>query len=265
MRGGEEVEISGTFRDGHLSLEMVVPDSPFGNPKIEADLDREDHLTGQLRIAQFAFDVEATRVEKEAPEIKVTVRRGKKKDGKPEAPKRNEALEPYRGLLAGRVAWVIDVDHPAVIEAILPVLTKETPVPFALLNAEGAAQVMGQIAGAKTGVILPVDPVRRIAGRDYVQAVDLSRAGVPVAFQSDGEDAARALPDRAAYAVRLGLDATAALRGLTVDAAKMLKCDDQVGVLRPGARGDLLVFDGPPLEPGTRLERVIIDGQEVRP
>lgn len=265
MRGGEEAEVTGTFRDGHLSLEMVLPDSPFGNPKIEADIDREDHLTGQLRIAQFAFDVEASRIEKEAPEIKVTIRRGKKKDGKPEAPKRNEALEPYRALLAGRAALVLDVDHPAVIEAILPVLTKESPVPFALLNAEGAGPVMSQIAGAKTGVILPVDAVRRIAGRDTVQAVEMSRAGVPVAFQSDAEDGARALPDRAAYAVRLGLDATAALRGLTVDAARMLKCDDQVGVLRPGARGDVLIFNGPPLEPGTRLERVFIDGQEVRP
>ena len=79
------------------------------------------------------------------------------------------------------------------------------------------------------------------------------------------EDGARGLPDRAAYDVRRGMDADAALRALTIDAARMMKCDDEIGLLAPGRRGDLLIFDGPPLEPGSRLLRVIVNGKEVLP
>ncbi len=260
--GGEEIEVSGTFSEGHLSLEVDL-DIPIGKPTIEADIDEPDHLTGTFNIgSRFSFELEAERTEKEAPEIKIS-RKRKKKDGEPEAPKKNEALEPYRDLFAGKIAVVIDVKGPGVIGAVLPVFQKDYKVPFILLNAEGAGQAKEQIAGAKTGVILPTRAVRRIGREDYVQSVDLTRGGIPVAFQSDAEDGARGLPDRAAYHIRLGMDATAALRALTIDAARLMRCDDQVGVLQRGCRGDLLIFDGPPLEPGSRLSRVIINGKEV--
>ena len=262
--GGEGVEIEGTFSEGHLTLELKV-EFPGAAPTVEADIDREDHLTGTLQFANFSFDIEAERTEKETPEIKVTRTRRKKTDGKPQAPKKNEALEPYRDLFAGKIAVVIDVDDPALIDAILPIFEKDYKVPFVLVNAEGAGRLGKKLADAKTGVILPVASVRRVDGRDYLQSIDLSRAGIPLAFQSAAEDGARGLPDRAAYDVRRGMDAGAALRALTVDAARMMKCDDQIGVLAPGRRGDLLIFDGPPLEPGSRLLRVFINGKEVHP
>ncbi len=113
-------------------------------------------------------------------------------------------------------------------------------------------------------MILPTKTVRRIGREDYVQSIDLSRAAIRVAFQSDAEDGARGLPDHVAYSIRLGMDATAALKALTVDAAALMRCDDRIGVLKPGCFGDLLIFDGPPLEPGSRLNRVIIGGKEVK-
>ncbi len=101
--------------------------------------------------------------------------------------------------------------------------------------------------------------------KDYAAAVDLATAGIPVAFQSNAEDAARHLRTRATGDIRRGMDMTAALRALTGGAARMLRCDDEIGVLKPGRRGDLLIFDGPPLEPTSRLQRVIINGKEVHP
>ncbi|MFQ5429375.1 MAG: amidohydrolase family protein [Phycisphaerae bacterium] len=261
--GGDEVAVSGTYADKHLTLELDV-DIPIGKPVIEADLDRDDHLSGNLRIARFSFDLEAERTEKEVPKIKIKRRRKKKtKGGAPEAPAKDEALEPYRALFAGKIALLVDVDSRQVTESILPVFEKEYKVPFALLNAEAAGKMTADLLRAKAGVILPTRSVRRVNRRDYVQSVDLSRAGVAVAFQSDAEDGARHLPDRAAYEVREGLDATTALKALTSDAARIMRCDDEVGVLKPGRRGDLLIFDGPPLEPGSRITRVFINGKEV--
>jgi len=59
------------------------------------------------------------------------------------------------------------------------------------------------------------------------------------------------------------MDPTAALQALTGNAASILKMDDYVGTLKRGCRGDLLIFDGPPLMPGTALKRVFINGEEV--
>lgn len=261
--GDETVAIRGTFRDKHLSLEVDV-DIPIGKPRIEADIDREDHFTGTLSVAQFVFELEANRTEKDVPQIKITRTRKKKADdGRPAAPKRDESLEPYRDLFAGRIALVVDVDSARIIEAVLPVFEQEHKVPFVLLNAEESDEVANRLAAAGTGVILPTQTVRKVNRVDFVQSAVLGRAGVPIAFQSDAEDAARQLPIRAGYDVRMGLDATTALKALTGDAARLMKCDSDVGFLKKGCRGDVLIFDGPPLEPGTRLKRVLIDGREV--
>ncbi len=262
--GGESVGIRGTYRDKHLSLEVEV-DIPIGKAMIEADIDRPDHLTGTLDIAgRFQFDLDATRTEKSVPEIKVTRKRKQKSGDGPEAPKKDEAMEPYRDLFAGKIALMLDVNSRLTIEAILPVFEKEFTVPFVLLNAEEARLITDKLAAAKVGVVVETSPAKMVNGREYVQAADLSRSGISVAFQSDAEDGARLLPVRVAYKVRKGMDATAALRALTGDAATMMQSGDAVGYLKPGCRGDVLIFNGPPLEPATRLDRVIIDGREVR-
>ena len=261
--GGESVGVKGTFRDKHLSLEIDV-EIPIGRAMIEMDVTREDFMTGYIDIAgRFRFDVEAKRTEKTVPEIKITRKRARKTDKGPEAPKKDESLEPYRELFAGRIALVLDVDTKATIEAVLPIFEKDFKVPFVLLNAVEASRTTEKIAKSGVGVILRTELSRTRNRREEVQSVDLSRAGIPIAFQSDAEDAARQLPLRALYAMRKGLDETAALRALTGDAAKMMRADDAVGYLKSGCRGDVLIFDGPPLSPGTRLVRIFVDGKEV--
>ncbi|MCH7870420.1 MAG: amidohydrolase family protein [Planctomycetes bacterium] len=63
--------------------------------------------------------------------------------------------------------------------------------------------------------------------------------------------------------VRQGLGGDAALRALTIDAAKMYHVDDRIGSLLPGKDADLLIFTGHPFDADGRLERVIISGREV--
>ncbi|MBU0616522.1 MAG: amidohydrolase family protein, partial [Planctomycetes bacterium] len=113
------------------------------------------------------------------------------------------------------------------------------------------------------GVVIPPDVVRTRQRKPYTQAADLSRQGIPVALQSDSEDGARSLPLMGLFAVRNGLGGDAALRALTVDAARMYKLDDRIGSLEPGKDADLLIFSGHPFDAGSRLERVIVSGREV--
>jgi len=259
---GEEVELSGTFQGNQLTLELVV-DTPFGAPKIEATLDREDHLVGKLVVGDFSLDFEADRTEKETPEIRVKKRK-KAKDGRPEPPEVQAALEPYRSLFAGEIAALVDVQTGPQVREIVELFTREYETPLVLLNAEEAGAVSEAVLASKAGVVLPEEIVRRDRnGKIEVPAEVLSRLGIAVAFQSDAEDAARNLPYNVAYAVYHGMDATAALESLTITAARMFRIDDRVGSLEPGKDGDLLVFSGDPFEAASRLMHVIVSGKEV--
>jgi imidazolonepropionase-like amidohydrolase len=55
-----------------------------------------------------------------------------------------------------------------------------------------------------------------------------------------------------------------ALEALCAGVARMFTIDDRVGLIAEGRDGDVLLLDGPPLEPGTRVLRAWVAGREVR-
>jgi imidazolonepropionase-like amidohydrolase len=66
---------------------------------------------------------------------------------------------------------------------------------------------------------------------------------------------------QAAWSVRMGLPETAALRGLTINAARMLKIEDRVGSLESGKDADVAVWTGDPLDPRSRTRFVLVNGK----
>jgi imidazolonepropionase-like amidohydrolase len=89
-------------------------------------------------------------------------------------------------------------------------------------------------------------------------AAILHGAGVAVALGSGGDPAR--LREQAILAARLGLPREAALRGVTAAAADLCGAGERLGRLAAGRDGDLVVFDGDPLEPATRVLLVVVDG-----
>lgn len=261
---GEEAILTGKLEGDQVTLE-IDQETPMGKPKIVATLDREDHMEGELQIAQFAIHFEADRTDKGPVEFKVKRRKGKRDDGRPEPPPVRPELEPYRPLFGGEVPAVVRVQTAAQIDAVIELFVKEFELPVVLLGAEEAPRVLDTLAAHadKLGVIVPPELETRWERKPYHPVVDLSRQGVPVALQSDGEDAARDLPLMGLFAVQQGLGGDAALRALTSDAARMYKLDEHVGTLQAGRDGDVLIFDGHPFDVGTQLRRVIVRGQEV--
>ncbi len=259
----EEVVLTGEL-DGNTVILEVDQDTPIGKPTIRATLDRDDHMTGKLTIGEFALDFEATRVDKAPVEFKVT-RSRKRRGGKPLPPKVEPALEPLRMLLAGKAPAVVEVETAAQINAALKLFVDDFKVPVVLVDADEAADVAAQIHERKdnVGVVVPVDVLRRRDRVAYNPAADLSRRGIAIAMQSGGEDGARNLPLRALFAVQEGLGGDAALRALTIDAARMFRIDDRIGTIEAGKEGDLLIHSGHPFDPTSRLEHVIVGGREV--
>jgi imidazolonepropionase-like amidohydrolase len=134
-----------------------------------------------------------------------------------------------------------------------------------LLGAPDAADVAERLAARKdqVGIVVSPEMERTRDRKRYQPAVDLSRQGLHVALQSDSEDGARALPLMGLFAVEEGMGGDAALKALTIDAARMYKLDDRIGSLAAGKDGDVLLFSGYPFDADSRLERVIVGGREV--
>lgn len=92
----------------------------------------------------------------------------------------------------------------------------------------------------------------------------LARAGVKIALTTDHPVVPiNFLVYQAILSVKDGLDPETALRSLTVNPAEILGLDARVGTLDVGRDGDLVLWDGDPLQIMSRARTVIMEGRTV--
>jgi imidazolonepropionase-like amidohydrolase len=92
----------------------------------------------------------------------------------------------------------------------------------------------------------------------------MAKAGVKLAITTDHPVVPiNFLVHQATLAVKEGLDRHTALKALTVNPAEILRLDDQVGSLKPGLDGDVVIWSGDPLDVMSRALRVFIRGRDV--
>jgi imidazolonepropionase-like amidohydrolase len=89
----------------------------------------------------------------------------------------------------------------------------------------------------------------------------LARAGVEVSIMTDSFVSDLLL--QAMYAIHLGLDEDTALNAITINPARVAGLADRIGSIEPGKDADLLIVDGPPFALGTKVVRVLIEGETV--
>lgn len=262
-----EADVTGSFEKGSLHLEIDV-ETPFGKPSLDAKLDPADHLKGTVTIGSFvSMDYEAKRTAKIAPKITVKASAAPVPaavaPGKPKAPKKDEKLEPWRGVLAGSVGLVIRVSTPGQVLAAADVM-KRYGLEFVL---EGAKPLLAILDRIPEGLAVIHDNAlveRRKKGKRTFVAALLERQGHRLAFGSRGTWRSSELLRLVRGAVRAGLGPETALRALTYDAARILRLDDKVGSLQKGRDGDVLIFSGDPMDARSRLLKVFVRGREVK-
>jgi len=256
----DEVTVRGTLEGTRVEL-ILEAETPVGEPRVEAELDAEDHMRGSVLLGPFQLDFEASRTEREVPEIKVQARKHGR-GGKPLPPPVDPGLEPFRRAYAGEAALILHVDDAASARSVLKRLG-DSGLKLVLVGLQDGDLVAEHLRRAGSGVVLrPAATVDR-GGRSVSPAADLARAGIRLGFMSGAEDGAAELPLRAVVAVQNGLATGDALAALTIEAARLYGLDDRVGSLEVGKDGDLLVFDGPPFEPTSRLRAVVVGGRVV--
>ena len=103
-----------------------------------------------------------------------------------------------------------------------------------------------------------------VACSDFKTPGILHRAGITVALTTDHPvSRIQYLPLCAALAAKEGWSEEAALRAITIDAAKICRVDHRLGSLAVGKDGDLVLYRGSPLEISGSAEATVIDGRVV--
>lgn len=181
---------------------------------------------------------------------------------------RDLKLEVLAQVLRGEKPFLITVDRAQDILVALR-LAREFRFKLILDGAAEIHQVLEQVKSSGVPVIL--HPAMQRSGGDTENlgmdtAAILDKAGIPFAMQSSFEayvPKTRVVLFEAGIAAANGLSFEAALRSITIGAAKILGVDRRVGSLEPGKDADLALFDGDPFEYTTHAIGVVIDGEPV--
>ena len=287
------VELSGTYIDGEVHVQGLGTRGQVklsGKPK-EAEKPKKkkkkkkskkddaeeeapkDKLEAVLTLGDAEVEFTAERTSTELPRASRSAKRSEKKEkvkppkGAPKQPGVDAKLEPLRRALHGKGTVVVKVDRRDEIRACVAAFEKHGIRPI-LYGADDAWRMTDELEGRVAGVIFSQTVMVGLprGGQQSMRNrfAELEAAGIPIAFQSTAEEGAAELPLQAAYAVSKGLSPDGALRALCSGVAEMFDIDDRVGRIAPGLDGDLLLLDGPPLEPGTSVLRAWVNGREVR-
>ncbi|MBL8858135.1 MAG: amidohydrolase family protein [Planctomycetes bacterium] len=126
-----------------------------------------------------------------------------------------------------------------------------------------AGELVEELKAAKLAVIVPALGVGE-ARRNLKSVVALAKGGVQFGFGLDSPVHHPAdLRLGAALCVREGLETKAAWNALTSDAARIAGVSDRVGKLDRGLDADIVLWSGDPLDLGSRVVAVYIDGARV--
>jgi imidazolonepropionase-like amidohydrolase len=183
-------------------------------------------------------------------------------------PDRDLRKEALVDVLGGKVPLLITAQRHQDIESALR-LQKEFGFQLVLDGAAEAYVVLGAIRDAKVPVIAHA-PMARFGGdmenASRTTPSKLRDAGIPFTFQSGFEDyvpKTRVVLYEAAVAAAHGLGQEAALRAITIDAAKILGLDKRLGSIAVGKDGDLALYDGDPFEYTSHCIATVIEGVVV--
>ncbi len=99
--------------------------------------------------------------------------------------------------------------------------------------------------------------------RGFETAVALAKAGVKVALQTDSLTPMNYFPLLPMHVIKYGMSREEALQCVTMNPAEILGIEDRVGSLEPGKDADVVVWSGHPFEFYSKVEHVIINGNEI--
>ena len=177
-------------------------------------------------------------------------------------------------VVTGAQKLVVHVESATDILAVLTLKREYPALALVIVGATEGWRVADQIAAAGVPVIasavndLPASFEQIAATQSNVGR--MKAAGVSVAIGMNDDDDTRQAMHGAQYAGNLvaltrvpgatGLSWNDAFAAITSKPAQVMGMGSEIGSLLPGRRGDVVIWDGDPLEVTTGVEAVWIDG-----
>jgi imidazolonepropionase-like amidohydrolase len=152
-----------------------------------------------------------------------------------------------------------------------PVITgaREADQVIVDLKAQNARVIYNLDFPARSKALAPDadEPIRELRARAQASKTpgSLDKTGVLFAFSSGGIQQPRDFVRNAARTVKDGLSPDAAVRALTINAARIAGAADRLGSLEKGKIANVIVTDGDLFEDRTRVVHVFVDGRKVEP
>jgi imidazolonepropionase-like amidohydrolase len=190
------------------------------------------------------------------------------------------SLDAIQPALARTLPVAFEADLAREIVRALNV-AKEFRLDPVITGAREADQVVADLKAQNARVIynlnfpsrsraLPPDadePIRELRARAQASKTPaaLEKAGITFAFSSEGIQQPRDFVRNAARAVKDGLSADAAIRALTIDAARIAGASDRLGSVEKGKIANVIITDGDLFEDRTRVVHIFVDGRKVEP
>ncbi|MDQ3170761.1 MAG: amidohydrolase family protein [Acidobacteriota bacterium] len=158
-------------------------------------------------------------------------------------------------------------------------LAKELKISPMIIGGLEAAEMTGDLKAANAPVIFSLNyPTRpRTLSPDADESLEtlraranapktpaaLAKAGVLFAFETGGMRQPGDFVKNAGKAVKEGLSADAALRALTLDAARIAGADKRLGSLERGKIANIIITEGDLFSDKMAIKHVFIDGHKV--
>ncbi|MEC9047389.1 MAG: amidohydrolase family protein [Planctomycetota bacterium] len=190
---------------------------------------------------------------------------------KPKPRPKDPNLEVLADLLQGKRRAIVQIDSAADLLHWQHAVDDEVTFPRVVAvqrhdTRSGTVDVvLDQLKKWECAVLLPPSLSTKPNSADITNpAKTLHDAGVEIGFAiGDSTTSVRSIFYNLMQLVRAGLPADVAIKAVTHVPAKALGIDKRTGTLEEGKDADMLVFDGDPLSPTSKLEQVWLRGQKV--
>jgi imidazolonepropionase-like amidohydrolase len=176
----------------------------------------------------------------------------------------------WKDITAGKRPLIVNASNSAAILHLLKLVKPHEKVKLVLIaNGANVYETLDQLKGRQVSLILSPSIDNAPNSRDRICVARLlHEAGVEFAISlSISPSSLNSSQDAPlvpiAFLTRAGLPRDVALAALTSVPAKMLGIQTTHGSIEPKKLANLLIFDGDPLDPASRLERVFVEGRTV--
>ncbi|MFW9794491.1 MAG: amidohydrolase, partial [Candidatus Thorarchaeota archaeon] len=190
----------------------------------------------------------------------------KKGETPPTPPKRNLGLETLIRVINREIPIHAHAHRADDIATVIRI-AKEFDIDVVLIHCTEGHKVSKLIA--KSGFPAVVGPSLfwktkpETRERGFQTVVELHKAGVKVALQTDSLTPMNYFPILPMNVIKEGMSKEDALKAVTINPAQILKIDDRVGSLEPGKDADIVIWSGDPFDFYSKVEQVFIEGKNI--